>query len=257
VGVGAEHDAIAQQVDAARHAAGELVNPLQGPVVERHRPRHPRDREPMTDVVLGLLGRERVQVKAGDDALGELLELGPLEHRSQLGLADQDDLQQLPLVGLEVGQEAQLLEHLRREHLRLVDDEDVVLADGVGLQQEVVERVDVRLDRRRRHLGGSGRDVELVADRLQELHHRELRVEDVGDVAALGDLLEKAAADRRLACADLAREQDEAAAAADAVEQVGERLAVALAHVEVARVRRERERLLLEAEEPRVHGSGE
>jgi hypothetical protein len=93
------------------------------------------------------------------------------------------------------------------------------------------------------------RDVELVADGLQKLHHGELRVEDVGDVAALRDLLEEAPAHRRLAGADLAREQDEAAAAADAVEQVRQRLAVALAHVEITRVRRERERLLLQAEE--------
>ena len=133
VRVGAEHDAIAEQVDPARHAARELVDPLQRLVVERDRPRHAGDREAMADVVLGFLGRERVQVEARDHALGELLEVRALEHRAQLGLADQDDLQQLPLVGLEVGEKAQLLEHLGREHLRLVDDEDVVLADGVGL----------------------------------------------------------------------------------------------------------------------------
>ena len=94
----------------------------------------------MADVVLGFLGRERVQMEARDHALRELLEFGALEHRAQLGLADEDDLQQLPLVGLEVGQQAQLLEHVGREHLRLVDDQDVVLADGVRLQKEVVER---------------------------------------------------------------------------------------------------------------------
>ena len=193
-------------------------------------------------------------MEARDHALRQLLELGPLEHRAQLGLADEDDLQQLALVGLEVGEQAQLLEHVGREHLRLVDDEDVVLADGVGLEQEVVERVDVGLDRRRLAVGGGDRHVELVADRLQQLDHGELRIEDVGDVAALRDLLEEAAADGRLAGADLAREQHEAAAAADAVEQVRQRLAVALAHVEVARIRRERERLLLQAEEPHVHG---
>ena len=88
-------------------------------------------------------------MEARDHALRQLLEVGPLEHRAQLGLADEDDLQQLPLVGLEVGEQAQLLEHVDRQHLRLVDDEDVVLADGVGLEQEVVERVDVGLHRRR------------------------------------------------------------------------------------------------------------
>ena len=125
------------------------------------------------------------------------------------------------------------------------------------LQEEVVERIDVRLDRRRPVLRLRRRDPELLADRLQQLGDRELRVEDVGDVAALGDLLEEAAADGRLAGADLAREQHEAATSADAVEQVRERLAVALAHEEVARVRRERERLLPEAEEPRIHGRAE
>ena len=148
VRVGAEHDAIAEQVDAPRHPARNLVDALQRLAVERDRPRHAGDREAVANVVLGLLGRERLQVKARDDALRELLEVGPLEHRAQLGLADQDDLQELALVGLEVRQQAQLLEHLGRELLRLVDDQDVVLADCVRLQQEVVEGVDIGLDRR-------------------------------------------------------------------------------------------------------------
>ena len=125
--------------------------------------------------------------------------------------------------------------------------------DGVGLQQEVVQRVEVVLDGRRARARRLDGDAELVADRLQQLDHRQLRIEDVGDVAALGDLLEEAAADGRLAGADLAAQQDEAAAAAEAVEQVRERLAMALAHEQVARIGRDRERLLLQPEELRVH----
>ena len=87
----------------------------------------------MPDVVLGLASATAPQVEARDHALRQLLELGPREHRAQLGLADQDDLQQLALVGLEVGQQAQLLEHVGREILRLVDDQHVVLADRVRL----------------------------------------------------------------------------------------------------------------------------
>ena len=125
------------------------------------------------------------------------------------------------------------------------------------LEQKVVERIDIDLHRSRLAARQLDRDPELVADRLDQLGDGELGVEDVGDVAALGDLLEKAAADGGLAGADLAREQDEAAAAADAVQQVRQRLAVALAHVEIARVGGEGERLLLQAEEPHVHGCGE
>jgi len=97
-------------------------------------------------------------------------------------------------------------------------------------------------------------DAELLAHRLQQLQHRELGVEDVGDVAALGHLLEEAAAHRGLAGADFAGQQHEAAAAAHAVQQVGQRLAVALAHEQVARVGRDREWLALQTEMGRVHG---
>ena len=68
-----------------------------------------------------------------------------------------------------------------------------------------------------------------------------------------GSLLEEAAAHRGLAGADLAGEQHEAAAAAHAVQQVRQRLAVALAHEEVARIRRDRERPLLQPEVTLVH----
>ena len=99
------------------------------------------------------------------------------------------------------------------------------------------------------------RRAELVADRLQQLGHREPRVEDVGHRAVRRDLLQEAAADGGLAGADLAGEQHEAATAAHAVEQVRQGLAVALAHEEKARVGSDREGLPGEAEEGRVHGA--
>jgi hypothetical protein len=59
----------------------------------------------------------------------------------QLGLADEHDLHELPRVGLEVGEQPQLLEGLVGEVLRLVDDERGV-APRVGLApQVVVERL--------------------------------------------------------------------------------------------------------------------
>ena len=229
-----------------------------GFAVEGQRAGHARYRQPVRDVLLRLGRRQRLEVKARDHALRELLELGPREHRAQLGLADQDDLQQLAVAGFEIRQEPQLFEHLGRQVLRLVDHEQVVLADRVGAQQELVERVDVVLDGRRhlRELRAAVLvgHVELIADRLQQLDDRQLRVEDVRDIAAPRHLFEEAAADGGLAGADLAREQHEAAAPVHAVQQVGERLAVALAHEQVARIGRDRERLVLQAEELRVHG---
>ena len=179
---------------------------------------------------------------------------------AQFGLADQHDLQQLALVGFQVGQQAQLLQHIGRQVLRLVDDEHAALAGGVTLEQKGVERVDVVLDRGRVR-GGSRRDVELLADRLQQLGDGELGVEDVGHMAAGRNLLQEAAADGGLAGADVAGEQHKAAAgtacvmarAGHAIQQVRQRLPVALAHEQVARVGRDRKRVLRQAEMLRVH----
>jgi hypothetical protein len=159
-----------------------------------------------------------------------------------------------PIAGFQVGEQAQLLQHFGRQVLRLVDDEHVVAPRRMGLQQEGVERVEVVLHCRHHGLAGH-LDMELVADRLQQLDHRELGVEDVGDVAMRRDLLEEQPANRGLAGADLAGQQHEAASAAQAVQQVGERLAVPLAHEQVARIGRDRERIALQAEIGRVHGA--
>ena len=100
--------------------------------VEGQRRGQPGHREAVADVAPVSLVGQRTQVVARDHALRELFQLGPREHLAQLGLADQDDLQQLAFVGLQVGQQAQLLQHVGREHLRLVDDQHVVLARPRG-----------------------------------------------------------------------------------------------------------------------------
>ena len=97
-------------------------------------------------------------------------------------------------------------------------------------------------------------DAEFVADRLQQFGDGQFRIEDVRDIAVGGHLLEKAAADRGLAGADLAGQQDEAAAAADAVQQMRQRLAMTFAHEQVARIGRDRKRRLLQTEKMGVHG---
>ena len=115
----------------------------------------------------------------------------------------------------------------------------------MSLEQRVGQRVDQDLEAR-----GPGRvcDPELVARGGEELHRCEARIEDHGDIDVGWQLLEQGAADGGLPCADLAREQHEASSPADPVEQMGECLAVRIAQIEVAWVRREGERPLREPE---------
>jgi hypothetical protein len=134
--------------------------------VERHRLAQAGDFEPMLHVLRGLGLGERTQVVARDHPLRQLLEVGLREHGAQFRLADQHDLQQLALAGLQVGQQSQLLEHVDREVLRLVDDQHVVLPHGMGAQQVLVQGVDVVLDRRH------ARPLVLVRD--AELAHTDL-----------------------------------------------------------------------------------
>src|SRR5262249_164903 len=148
------------------------------------------------------------EVIAGGYALGDLPQVWAIEHLAQLGLPDEDDLQQLLARGLEIREEANLLEHLAAEILRLVDDEDGSSpARGRG-QQVLVQRVDedFQAGRSRRI-----RDAQLVADRGQEFQRGQLGIEDERDVDVRGELLEEIPADRGLARADLAGQLDEAA----------------------------------------------
>ena len=119
--------------------------------------------------------REGLQVIAGGHALRQLAQVVPRQDAAQLGLADEDDLQQLLARRLQIGQQANLLEHLAAEILGLVDDQHRAPPARVRVEQVAVERVDERLE-----AGGAGgvRDVQLVAHGGQQLDRRERGVED-------------------------------------------------------------------------------
>ena len=116
-----------------------------------------RDGESMRDVLVRLTFRERAQVKAQAHALHELLQVRRVELVGKLRLAGDNDAQQLFLLELEPGQQAYFLEHLARQILRLVDDEEEplprrVLLDHVVLQHReqldfpLAERLEAELD---------------------------------------------------------------------------------------------------------------
>ena len=216
-------------------------------------PAQARHLHAVQDVPVCLCFVERVEMEARNHALGQLLEFGLGQNAAQFWLTYEDDLQQFSLVGFQVGQQAQLLEHVRREVLRLVNDEHIAFAPRVAGEQVGVERVEVVPDGGRTHTFMLHFNVKLAADRLQQVTDRELGIEDVGDPAVLGKLLQEAAANRGFAGTDVASEQHESAVAANAIQQVGQRFPVTLAHEQVARVRSNGKRALTEPEKCSVH----
>jgi hypothetical protein len=114
IGESAEQRAVAQQVDAPRHATRQLWmrrKALRSNGSDRSRPAISR-RCAMYSCVS--VRTQRVQVKARDDALCQLLEFGLGQHGAQFGLADEDDLQQLAFTGFQVGEQPQLLQDFGR-----------------------------------------------------------------------------------------------------------------------------------------------
>ena len=96
----------------------------------------------MLQVLQHLIALEGAQLPAHRDALAQLAQVPTPEILVELRLTDQDDLDQLPVLGLQVREQPNLLEHRGAEVLRLVDHEQDLTPRGVLLQQEEVELVD-------------------------------------------------------------------------------------------------------------------
>ena len=163
----------------------------------------------------------------------------------QLGLADEDDLEQLRRRRLEIRQEAHLLEHLDGEVLRLVDDQHRPAAARVSVEHVRVQRVHEHL----RAVGPRGiRDTQLVADRREKLETAHRRVQDERDVDVVREMLQEIAAQRRLSGSDLPCQLNEAPSLGNAVQEMREPLPVTLAEIQEALVGRGRERRFGKAE---------
>jgi len=115
-------------------------------------------------------GRElTIQVWLPGTALLELAQVGTCEKRFQIQLANQDDLQHRAARRVDVGQQADLLEHVRPHVLRLVDDDDGVGAEGDERGEKILQRVD-QIVTARRHRRPIGRHhPEVLEHLLQEV----------------------------------------------------------------------------------------
>ena len=248
-GVAHQQRPVAQGVDHARCAAGVLVHPLDGALGKVHRLAPARHMNAVGDVLERLLRVERGQVVARRDALVELAQLVERQLLPQLRLADEHNLNQLVRVGLKVGKKPYLLQHLRIQVLRLVNDQHAVLAP-----RRRVEQVDVQLLGQPEQVVRLGVNAEFAVDFAKQLHRAQEGVEDEGHLRVRIKLAEEVAADGRLARANLAGDHDKPGAVFNAEKQVGKGLPVLFAEIQKFGVGREIERFLAQPIECFVHG---
>lgn len=168
----------------------------------------------------------------------------------QLGLADEDDLEELAGVGFQIGEEADVLKGIEGHILGFIDDEDDLAALFDEFEQVLVELFE-------QFLTGPARfgDAEFAEDTLEQLGIGEARIEDEGGFDGLGfELGEELSTKGGFAATDFAGEHDEALAFADAVAQVFDGLLVTGGEIEEARVGGYVERAAVQPEEALIHG---
>ena len=98
-----------------------------------------RDSHALLNISVGFLERERARLGAQRDALPELAQLRLVQFLFEFGLPGENDLQQLFRGSLQVRQQSDFLEHLRRKILRLVDDQHGAFSGLVALQQPLIQ----------------------------------------------------------------------------------------------------------------------
>ena len=211
---------------------------------------HTRHLQAVVYVGPGLLEVERPEVVARGDALVQLAQLRAGQHRRQLRLADQDNLQQLLAVGFQVGQQPDLLQYVVVQVLGLIDQQYRLAPQYMVHQQEMVQLVGQRLEG---EVVAVVVDDQLVADRGEQFHRVQRRIEDDGDVGIVGQLLQQAAVDGGLARAHFTGQENESAARTHAVEQMRQGIPVARAHKQIARIDRYGKRRFPEPEILVIH----
>src|SRR5438132_3933940 len=193
----------------------------------------------------------RAMADAERDALAELAECRVGELPLELGLAREQDLQDLLARRLEIREKPELLEHAGVEVLRFVDQQRDVAAGARVLDQELVQAMEPR-----ELPGRLGRDPELHQDVLEDLVEADRRVHQEDGPDARVERVQEVAEQRRLSRARLADEREKALPRLDAVGQRRQRLLVRIVQVQEARVRGDIERLFLEPVERGVHRNG-
>ena len=180
----------------------------------------------MFDVVTNLHRIQGWDEEVRSHPLCKLLQLGALQQVPELRLAHQDDLQQLVLVGVDVGEHAQRLHGGRAEVLGLIDDQHHPPSLSVLVDKKPLERVIPR--HRRRNVMGQ---PEGQHDPFGQVGKIRVGIGDQAHHDLLTQIVEKSTDQRGLATTDVATDHRETGSVVQCVLQhgVGER--VPLAHV--------------------------
>ena len=207
----------------------------------------------MLDVLPHLVGAQRLEPEASRDALLELTEFRPRQHRLEICLPHQNDLKQRATFVVDIGEQADLLENVRFQVLCLVDDDDRVRLERDEGGKKILQRVYQVVPARRPQLGPVLRDhAEVLEELFQEIVAFELRVIDDRDERLARKPLEHGATEERLADADLARDDDERFAPLDRIGDLSERGRVSPTFEHESGVGSQAERRLAQAEEALV-----
>ena len=121
--VAVDQGRIAQNVDHAGNAVAGIRNHLAGLVGEQMNARAGRA-QAEADVIADLVAAQGFEMKVRRDALGELQKFRAEQRFLELGLPDEDRLQELMLVDIDVREHAQAFERALAQVLRFVDDQD-------------------------------------------------------------------------------------------------------------------------------------
>src|SRR5207302_2415900 len=242
--VSEHHRLVGENIDEPRDSAAGTVDPVDRPGGEHAFAQIAGDSEAMREVVLRLLARQSSKVVLEGDALAQLPDRFVRKPLVELGLAEQDHLDELAFFGLEVGEQLQSLEGFERHRLGLVQADH----DALFLAREIEEREGQRLEQMVLVEVAVQLDPHFLREREQQRPGLEVRVGNVRADPVVVERSEEFAAQERLSGAHLAGELQETLAVRDGDEQRVQRLLAARARVEEARVGSDPERGFAQAE---------
>ena len=104
LGIGREQGFVGQHIDTARQAAGDLSHARDQRGGKQIRAAIARHRQARAQISAHFIGVERRQIQTQGDAVLELADARVGQHDVQLGLAEQNNLQQFIGRGFEIGQ---------------------------------------------------------------------------------------------------------------------------------------------------------
>src|SRR5205823_6418612 len=155
---------VREDVDEPWHASAAAVQRRDGIVAEERLAAVARDRQPMRDIGADFALGEAGQAVMKADALQELPDRFVLELPIELGLAEHHDVEELALLGLQIGEQADRLQRLERHRLAFIHAQHDALAQareveqalGYALKQAVL--IGIHVDR----------EAELLGERKQQ-----------------------------------------------------------------------------------------